>query len=115
MLSIHPTRTGDEETSDLCQYIDNIHLYLSQICAESEFQGLKYHGGPIAKCKCKSVKVLDYVSFDMKKEGQMTSDSPIKTKIVKCRECLKKQDIEQLLLDQVMIILLVMILLGCTP
>ena len=113
---MYPTRTGDEETCNLCQHIDNIHEnYLSKICAESEFQGLKYHEGPIAKCKCKSVKVLDYISFDMKKEGQMTSDSPIKTKVVKCRECLKKQDVEQLLLDQVIIIIVMEILLDCTP
>ena len=81
--------------TNLSQHIIYIHKnYLRRICAESEFIGLKYHGGPAAKCRCKEKdrKVLQCVSFCMEKKG---SDEP--KLILDCEHCLASQDVEQLL------------------
>jgi hypothetical protein len=85
--------------TNLSQLIVYIHKnYLKRICAESEFIGLKYHGGPAAKCECKEqdLKVLQCVSFCMEKK---TPDKP--KLILDCEYCLIPQDVEQLLQVQV--------------
>ena len=75
--------------------------YLKRICAESEFQGLKYHGGPLSDCLCKEKGVLHCVSFIMKEDDQTVSDESNASEVViKCEICLKKQDVNQLLLLQ---------------
>ena len=89
-------------TSNLCQHIDNIHEnYLSQIWAKSEFQGLKYHGGPIAKCNC-AERVLPYVSFSVKKGEHTPSSTPnTAAEVVGCDECFLDLNVEELLQSQV--------------
>ena len=85
--------------TNLSQHIVYIHEnYLRRICAESEFIGLKYHGGPAAKCQCKEegLRVLHYVSFCMESK---TSEEP--KLILDCEHCLTSQNIEQLLQLQV--------------
>ena len=99
MINLYSSRT--KCTSNLCQHIDNIHEnYLSQICAESEFRGLKYHGGPIAKCEC-AERVLHYVSFRMKEDKCIPSTTSNNTRVVACEECLEELNVEELLLSQV--------------
>lgn len=85
--------------TNLSQLIVYIHEnYLRRICAESEFIGLKYHGGPAAKCQCKEggLGVLHYVSFCMESKA---SEEP--KLILDCEHCLTSQNIEQLLQLQV--------------
>ena len=83
------------EKNNLHQHILYIHdVYLSQICERSEFQGLKYHGGPIDTCECNSTEeVLPYVSFP-KEESKPTLDHP-------CDECFRDRNVEHLLSCQV--------------
>lgn len=93
-------RTSRSENLSNC--IDYVHEnYLKQICEDSEFQGLKYHGGPIAKCKCKDSEkiVLDYVStMNKESKNRTTSDTlRVSKKIVECEDCLVSQDIDDLL------------------
>ncbi len=85
--------------TNLSQLIVYIHKnYLKRICAESEFIGLKYHGGPAAKCECKEqdLQVLQCVSLCMEKK---TSDEP--ELFLECEYCLTSQSVEQMLQDQV--------------
>ena len=85
--------------TNLSRHIIYIHQnYLRRICAESEFIGLKYHGGPAAECQCKeeSLRVLQCISFCM---GNKTSDDP--KLILDCEHCLMGQNVEQLLQLQV--------------
>jgi hypothetical protein len=85
--------------TNLSQLIVYIHKnYLKRICAESEFIGLKYHGGPAANCDCKEqdLKVFQCISFCM---GKNTSDEPRLT--LECEYCLIPQNVEQLLQLQV--------------
>ena len=92
------------QSSNLSQYIAYIHdMYLKRICEESRFQGLKYHGGPISRCLCKEEKVLQFVSFIMKKaDDQIVSDEVNVPKIdMKCEECLMEQNVNELLQSQV--------------
>ena len=89
------TKDGDKPS----QHIVNIHKnYLSRICRESEFQGLKYYGGPIVKCRCRE-DILKYVSFIMNEDGSSTIQE-LQTTIV-CERCFTKHDVDQLLLSQV--------------
>lgn len=91
-----------EDKNSLSEYIDYIHEnYLKQICAKSEFRGLKYYGGPIANCKCEDSKqiVLDYVSaINKESDDHTTLDTlRISNKVVKCERCLVSQDVDNLL------------------
>ena len=85
--------------SQLIVYIDE--NYLRRICAESEFKGLKYHGGPAAKCQCKeeNLRVLHFVSFCMKNNKHTISDKP--KLVIDCEHCLTSQNVEELLQLQV--------------
>ena len=86
--------------NDLHQHILYIHgNYLSQICERSEFQGLKYHGGPITTCECdSSEKVLPYVSFTKDESEQVPSKLTLDHT---CDECFSERNIEDLLSCQV--------------
>ena len=87
--------------TNLSQHIVCIHKnYLRRICAESEFKGLKYHGGPAAKCQCREegLRVLHCVSFCMKTNKNVLDEPKL---IVDCEDCLTGQNVEQLLQLQV--------------
>ena len=93
---------------NLGQYIVYIHeKYLSKICEKSELQGLKYHGGPIAKCNCLEERVLYCVSFSMEEEAGSVAASDTLTGskwIIKCVECQTKQNVDQLLQEQLPVV-----------
>lgn len=77
---------------------------MSQICAKSEFQGLKYHGGPIAKCRCADCaeRVLPCVTFSVKKDERTPSSTPdTSARVVECEGCLLDLNVEELLQSQV--------------
>ena len=103
-LFISCNRTRD--TGNLSQHIVNIHeKYLRRICAEGEFQGLKYHGGPTAKCQCKEegvLRILDHVSFTKEENDHTAPEEPNTARfVIDCDDCLTSQNVEDLLQLQV--------------
>ena len=98
MLTCTFVRTKDD--NKLSQHIEYIHKnYLSRICIESEFQGLKYYGGPIVKCQCEEEGILECVSFTINEEGIETIPELTTTK--ECETCFTEHNVDQLLLSQV--------------
>ena len=74
--------------------------FLQRICKESGLQGLRYHGGAISDCSCQLV--LDYVSYDVDREDENGEEV---SETTTCSQCLKSQNIDEILKKQVMVLI----------